>query len=118
MTKLVACLTTGKGGWASVSSVMKFRDWESIFLITNSFGKEKFTSDKKFEFVLVDDKSSAAEMRDAIIKQLSGKFSIEEVALNLTSGTGKEHMAIISALLRLGAGIRLLDENFGKVSEL
>ena len=30
----------------------------------------------------------------------------EEVGLNFISGTGKEHMALLSAVLKLGIGIR------------
>lgn len=118
MTKLIACLTTGKGGWAAVSTIMKSQDWSKIFLITNKFGKEKFSSVKEFEFVLIDDNSTATQIRDEIIKQLKGQISIEEIALNIVSGTGKEHMAIIGALLKLGAGIRFINENYGKIEEL
>ena len=33
---------------------------------------------------------------------------ITEAAVNLISGNGKEHMAVISALMKLGLGIRLI----------
>ena len=36
------------------------------------------------------------------------KIKDSEVAVNFVSGTGKEHMALLSALLKLGIGIRLL----------
>jgi hypothetical protein len=39
---------------------------------------------------------------------LKDKIKGTEVALNLVSGTGKEHMAILAALLKLGVGIRLV----------
>ena len=41
-----------------------------------------------------------------------------EIALNLISGTGKEHMAILSALLKLGVGIRLVALTKDGVEEL
>ena len=31
-----------------------------------------------------------------------------EIALNIVSGEGREHMAVVSALLSLGLGIRLV----------
>ena len=43
-------------------------------------------------------------MREAR-KELSGDF---EVAISLASGNGKEHMALISALLSIPVGIRLV----------
>ena len=41
-----------------------------------------------------------------------------EVAVNIVSGNGKEHMAIISALLKLGVGIRLMAVTKDGVREL
>jgi len=40
------------------------------------------------------------------------------VALNLVSGNGKEHMAILSALLKLGIGVRLMAVTKDGVREL
>jgi len=43
MTQLITILSTGKGSWSQVIKLMTKRDWDSIILITNKFGKEKFT---------------------------------------------------------------------------
>ena len=48
------------------------------------------------------------ELRNAIGQGLKDKISDTEVAVNVISGTGKEHMAIISAILKMGLGIRLI----------
>jgi len=48
------------------------------------------------------------ELVEDIKKQLKDKISGTEVALNLVSGTGKEHMAILSAILKLGLGLRFI----------
>ena len=39
---------------------------------------------------------------------LKGKIKDPEVDVNFISGTGREHMALMSALLKLGVGIRLV----------
>jgi hypothetical protein len=41
-----------------------------------------------------------------------------EVALNMSSGSGKEHMALLSCLLKLGLGIRLVSIENDKLKEL
>jgi len=108
MTDLVACLSTGKGTWTHVKGVISGCEWDKIFLITNEFGREKFSSEKKIELLVVDSNKPLLELIEDIKKQLKDKISGTEVALNLVSGTGKEHMAILSAVLKLGFGVRLV----------
>ena len=107
MADLVACLSSGKGTWLQVSGLIKRQEWGNIFLITNEFGKEKFTADKKVEMIVVNTDQPLIGLVDEIKNALDGRLS-GDVAVNLISGSGKEHMAIISALLKLGVGIRLI----------
>lgn len=107
MTYLIVCLSSGKGTWQEVKNLIKGENWEGIYLITDDFGVKKFSADKKVNFVVVN-WGSEKNIIECIIKQLQGKIPSTEVALNLTSGTGNEHMAIISALLKLGLGIRFV----------
>lgn len=104
---LIACLSSGKGTWGHVNRLIEDKEWENIYLITNEFGKENFHTEKKVELILVNSGQGLRELRNEIENQLKDKLKIE-VALNIVSGTGKEHMAIMSALLKLGVGIRLI----------
>lgn len=104
---LIACLSSGKGTWGHVNRIIEDKEFENIYLVTNEFGKENFHSEKKINLIIVDSSRGLRELRDEIEKQLKDKLKME-VALNLVSGTGKEHMAIIGALLKLGVGIRLI----------
>ena len=45
---------------------------------------------------------------EKIKNALKGRISGLEIALNLYSGEGKEHMAILAALIQLGIGFRLV----------
>jgi len=108
MTDFVACLTTGKGTWGHVARVIDSEEFDNIFLITNDFGKDKFTSEKKVNLILIDSNKSLSELIEDVRVALNGKLMGTEVALNLISGTGKEHMAIISAIIKLGLGFRFL----------
>jgi hypothetical protein len=115
MTSLIACLTTGKGGWAHVSELMASADWEKVYLVTNDFGVKNFKSNRKFEFVVIDPDAPLDAIKNAIINQMKGKIKDLEAAVNLSSGTGKEHMALLSAVLNLGLGMRMVEVTDGKM---
>jgi hypothetical protein len=102
--ELVAWIGKGKGSWGQIAGVINRGDWESIYLIGDSFGKD-FSVQKDFEYIEV--KSLAIlELKEEILKRIKGKFRGTEVALSIASGEGKEHMALISALLSTPVGIR------------
>jgi hypothetical protein len=46
------------------------------------------------------------QLKKELSKKLEGKFEGLEVALSIASGSGKEHMALQSALLNLPVGVR------------
>ena len=108
MTYLVACLSTGKGTWGHVSRLVLDNQWEKVFLITNEFGKENFNNEKQAELIPVDSRKGIEDLREDIKNALKGKLSGTEVAVNVISGEGKEHMALMSAILQLGFGIRFV----------
>ena len=103
--ELVALLSRGEGTWAQVSGLMKFGEWDNVILVGDEFSSQ-FKSDKKFEFIKVDLSSRIKDLRDELSKKLKGKINGTEVALSIASGDGKEHMALISALLNFPVGIR------------
>jgi len=120
MTSLIACLSTGKGSWAKLSVMIRQYEWDKIFLITNDFGKEKFFVDKpdKIELLVFDLNKSADILSSEIFSSLKDKKIGSEVAVNLSSGSGDEHMAVLSAVLKLGVGLRLVFLKEDKVEEL
>jgi len=103
--ELVALLSSGKGTWAQVSGLMKQGEWDKIILIGSDFAKN-FTSEKQFEYVQVDLNKKLADLKKELLEKLKNKFGGTEVALTIASGDGKEHMALISALLSIPVGIR------------
>ncbi len=103
--ELVALLSSGKGTWAQVSGLMKHGEWDKVILIGSNFAS-KFTSEKPFEFIEVDLDKKLQDLRDEFSKRLKGKLRGTEVALSIASGDGKEHMALISALINFPVGIR------------
>jgi prefoldin subunit 5 len=102
--ELVALLSTGKGTWAQVAGVINHGEWDKVILIGNDFAK-KFKTDQASEFIEYKT-SRLTELKEELSKKLKGKIKGTEVALSIASGSGKEHMALISALLSLPVGIR------------
>ena len=105
--ELVCLLSSGQGTWAQVSGLMKYGEWENIILLGDEFAKQ-FKHEKKFEFIKIDLNKKLKELKEEFSKKLKGKVKGMEVALSIASGNGKEHMALISALTKLGLGIRLV----------
>ncbi len=118
MTDLVACYTSGEKSLAHVERLVNEQEWENIFLITDSPKNNDAMPGKDIKFIHVDTKKPVSELIEDIRKGLHGKINDFEIAVNIVSGTGKEHMAILSALLKLGMGIRLLAVTKEGVKEL
>ena len=118
MSILIACLSTGKGTWGHVSRLIADGQWDKIFLVTNEFGKENFNNEKKAELILVDSRKGIEEIRDEIKNGLKGKIPDTEVSINFISGEGKEHMALLSAIIQLGLGVRFVALTKDGVKEL
>ena len=105
--ELVALLSSGKGSWAQVSGLMKQGTWDKIILLGDDFAKQ-FSHEKPFEFIRVDLNKRIKDLRDEFKEKLNNKFEGMEVAVSLASGDGKEHMALISALINLPMGVRFV----------
>ncbi len=133
MTTLIAILGTGKGTWAQVSKLLRQADFEKVILITNDFGKENFTPDEtrgskatgvseqssnKIQLVVVDFDADLVDLQKNLSEKLKSLLIGTEVALNFVSGAGKEHMVLLSTLLKLGLGIRLVVAGKGSFVEL
>jgi len=120
MNYLIAIISSGKGTWSEVSNLMNKGTWKKVFIITNDFTDEKFTVNKSnVEKVRINDRDF-----ENSVKKLSKLFkeSIQdmEVALNITSGTGKEHMIVINSILEAGLSFKfaVIEDNKVKILDL
>ena len=118
MTSLIAIASYGKGTWAALAELIKSADWQTVFIITDNFGREHFQKQENIEFVEVDFSKSPEEIRDTVLLALKGKIEDFEVAFNMVSGDGKTHMAVLSGILSLGLGIRIVYSKDNKLCEL
>ena len=106
--ELIALLSSGKGSWAQVSGLIKHGEWDKIILLGDDFSSKFQIQDKAdiTEFIKVNLGQRIKDLREELSNKLKGKFNGTEVALSIASGDGKEHMALISALINLPVGIR------------
>ncbi|HLD72473.1 MAG TPA: hypothetical protein VJA23_02725 [Candidatus Nanoarchaeia archaeon] len=118
MPTLIACLSSGKGSWSEVSKIIAQGGWNKVFLITNAFGKEKFQPAANTELIVINDFLEIPDLVKEIKKNLQGKIVDFEIALNLISGAGKEHMAVLEAVLELGLNFRLVGLKNGNLDVL
>lgn len=105
--ELIALLSSGKGSWGQVAGLIKHGEWDKIILLGDDFAKQ-FTIEKETEFVKVNLDKRIKNLKEELMQKLDGKLEGTEVALTIASGDGKQHMALISALLSLPVGIRFV----------
>jgi len=105
--ELVAFLGNDKENWGQVTGLINRGEWEKIILV-KSKSSEDYEPAKAAEIIKVDTSKPLTELKQDIINKLKDKFQGFDVHLSIASGTGKEHMALISALLSIPVGIRLV----------
>jgi hypothetical protein len=105
MTELVALLSRGEGTWAQVAGIIKQGDWENIILIGDDFARNFKVEGKPHTFIEINS-TRLVDLRNEILEKIHDKIKGTEVALSIASGDGKEHMALISALLSVPVGVR------------
>ena len=106
--ELVALLSTGQGTWGQVAGLINNGEWDHIFLIGDDFASKFSFENKNAEFIKVNLSQPLDEMKGELVEKLKGKIKGIEVALSIASGSGKEHMALIAALLNIPVGIKFV----------
>lgn len=106
MVSLVACIGEGQGTLAHVLKLMN-EPWDHVYLVMSQNFIDKFKPEKNASIIPIDTGKTVPELVQQLAREFDGKF-FGDACVNLISGTGKEHMAIIAALLKSGAGIRLV----------
>lgn len=106
MTDLIACISDERGMFNHIKQVIEGESWNNIFLIAS----KRFTIDvsKKFELIIIDESLTISELVSFIKQKLDNRIGGIEVAANLVCGSGKMHMALMSALLKSGLAVRLI----------
>ena len=117
MVSLIAVLSSGKGTWGHVSSLMNSNKWKKVYLICNEFAYENFKIDTSKVLKLKFDEKNPEKSLEKLSLFFKKEIKDFEIALNLVSGTGIEHMMLISSLLKAGLGIRFVYIKNGEIKE-
>ncbi len=115
MSTLVALLSSGKGTWAQVNAIIKSHNWNNILLICNEFAFTTFESNKGKKVVI--DEKQVQKSFQKLSKFLKENVKDFEVALNLSSGSGLEHMIVLSAVLKSGSGVRFVYHDGAEIKD-
>lgn len=111
MAILIACLGEGKGTWQTVFKLAAMPEWEKVLLVGPAFAREHLQLKENMEFLTVDDTQPVPRIAEMIQQKLGAVFG--EVGVNLTSGNGNLHMAVLSAVLKSGGGVKLVHYGAG-----
>lgn len=105
---LVAFIGKEKETYGQISALINKFEAEKIILVKNSETKD-FPQNEKCEIINVTSENDLISLKEEISENLRKYLLTEfEVALSLASGNGKEHMALLSALLSIPVGIKLV----------
>lgn len=107
MTDLVVVASSGGGTIPHVNRVISGEGWEQIFVIGTREGFNQVKGEN-LVYVEINPSDQLGVIKERITEKLRGKITGLEVGLNIISGSGKEHMAVVAALLGLGVGFRLI----------
>ncbi len=102
--ELVALLGSDRETWGQITGLINKEEWEKIILIKTD--ETSFPVPENGEEIEIDSSKPLLEIKKDLMSKIKPKISGFEVALSIASGNGKEHMALISALLSLPVGIR------------
>jgi hypothetical protein len=119
MAHLIACLGSDKENWNNVNSVIQSGFFDKIYLIANDFAIEHYSkpvvnSDVRLNILKLNFNKASEEIVPELYVLLKKHFTEDkiqdlDIAVNIISGSGKEHAIVISTLMKLGYGIRLVD---------
>lgn len=118
MTSLIALISSGKGSWGQVASLMRLQKWDKIYLICNEFSYENYKVDSQKILKLKIDEKKPQESLDKLANFFKKDITDLEVALNLSSGDGMEHMIVLSSVLKAGLGLRFIYADYDELIEL
>ena len=118
MSHLITCIGHDKDSWDAVTRIINSQVFDIIYIVTDVFGKNSFLLNNPkavtIAYILVDDNDPIDKLNDDIYNSLKKGFGNDklidlEIALNISSGVGRLHAALISAVMKLGYGIRIIE---------
>ena len=106
--ELIACVGSDKENWGQITALMHRLECEKIILVMYD-GVSDFPINEKCLTVRMKIAQPIALLKQELLEKLRPLLSSDfEVAVSLASGSGKEHMALLGALLNIPVGVKLV----------
>lgn len=106
--EFVAFVGQDKENWGQITALVNRLEAERNILVISK-NVEGFPTNERCEIISIDSGKPLAQMQEELLKKLKEKLSGDfEVSLSLASGNGKEHMALLSALLNVPVGVKIV----------
>lgn len=115
---LVVWLTGDQGSHLHVQKLIDSSLWHKIIVIGSKDSLNSIKLQKQVDLVSLDLSMQIPILSEEIGRSLSRLVTDFEVYVNFVSGSGKEHMALLSALIRNGLAIRLVAMTPAGVKEI
>lgn len=105
---LVAFVGKESEHWGQVAAVMNRMSAERIILVMDKEARG-FPVNEKYEVIEVNSATPMVALKQLLVERLRTALGNEfDVAVSLASGSGKEHMALLAALLSVPVGVHLV----------
>jgi hypothetical protein len=104
--ELVAFAGKDRENWGQISALVSRGEWSKVVIVKNK-AVENYENPLDAKVIAINCDKPLVELKKEMMEKLKQELGELEVALSIASGNGKEHMALISALLSLPVGIRL-----------
>ncbi len=121
MAHLITIYTTGN--MDTITRLIDSKLFSPIYILTNK-PTDFFVADPLVKIIPITVSVPIADLQETMYDSLKVAFSKDkildlDIALNIASGTGKEHTALLSAVIKLGYGIRLIEvDESGNIIEM
>lgn len=113
MKMFIGVLSTGKGTWGQVSHIIDNTDYTDVYLISNDWAKDIFKCTKEIKWIIIDHRKGFPEIVSEIESQMPKE--INNLEINIHSGSGKEHTALLSILLKNKIKFKLVTNSAGEI---
>ena len=110
MKAFLGILSTGKGTWGQVAHIIDNVEYDKVYLISNEWAQDKFTCTKKINWIIIDPRKGFSEILEDIEAQWP-KEIVDELDINIHSGSGKEHSAILAILKKKKINFKIITIN-------
>lgn len=106
--ELVCFQGSDKESWPQLNALIKKGEWDRVLILKDK-NAEEFAIQENCKVIPIDCNTTLSNLKENITQKLKSIIGKDfEVALSLASGKGKEHMALLSALLSIPVGVRLV----------